>query len=272
VARRLLVALAIALPPGVGLVAPFAFAFGAEAQPTISFTSAGTPPVVCGTHPDVRSLTVDIGTKIIIANLTEVAASVDVGKKGVLELAPGAGALVRLTSGQHELRLIPDCAVVTGTEAVVVTVQAPGQSPDQAPPPGDADDPVDTAGPDSPVTTATTSPIGPTGPAVGGSGAADPGAGGTTATAGPGDDPAGPMAPSGGAPGVTGSARSAAVDELNGSLESEVIDVRPIELGGSRDPKGVRLLAVIAAICVFGVTAAIIRAIVSQRTSDTVTL
>jgi hypothetical protein len=221
---------------------------------------------------------VSTGTKIIIANLTEVAASVDVGTKTVLDLAPGTGALIKLKPGQHELRLIPDCAVVTGTEAAVVTVQAPGRPSDSPPPSGDPDDPVESAdpdstdSPDSPVTMTTTSPTGTAGPAVGGSGAADPGAGGTTATAGPGADPAGPMAPSGGASGVAGSARPAAADELNGPLESEVIDVRAINLGGSRDPKGVRLLAVIAAICVFGVTAAIIRAIVSSRTSGTVTI
>jgi hypothetical protein len=40
--------------------------------------------------------------------------------------------------------------------------------------------------------------------------------------------------------------------------------------GDPRDPKGGRLLAVIAAICVIGVTAAIIRAIVSQRTTSAV--
>jgi len=55
--------------------------------------------------------------------------------------------------------------------------------------------------------------------------------------------------------------------EVDQSLVNEVTEVREIALDDPGDPKGVRLLAVIAAICVFGVTVAIIRAIVSQRTS-----
>jgi hypothetical protein len=275
VACRLLVALVVGLP--LLVVAPLAFA--ADGEPTISFTVTGTPPLLCGTRPSVSSLSVLTGTKIIIANLTGVAATVNVGTKSVLELSLGMGAVVELKQGQHDLRLIPHCAVLTRTEPAVVTVLAVGQPPDVPPP----DEPAPAANPDDPVddpiTMATPSPTGTAGPAVGGSGVADPGAGGTTA-AGPGVDPAGPMAPSGAASGVAGSAGSVAGSDgagsdgvpgrSNGSVETEVIDVQAIDLGGSRDPKGVRLLAVIAAICVFGVTAAIIRAIVSQRTSSTV--
>jgi hypothetical protein len=286
-------ALVVGLPLLAAAPLLAATAYGAEGEPTITFSSSGTPPLVCGTRPSVSRLTVRTGTKIITANLTGVPATVDIGRRKVLDLAPGMGALVKLKKGQHELRMIPGCAVLTETDPAVVNVLADGQPPDEPPvPPVDnPDDPVD-----DPITVAlaTTSPIGTAGPTAGGSGVADPGAGGP-AEAGPGGGPAGPSTPSGAASGVagsSGSARSArsarsagssgsagatgvvdgAAVGVDGSLASEVIDVQEVSLGGSRDPKGVRLLGVIAAICVFGVTVAIIRAIVSQRTSTTVTM
>jgi hypothetical protein len=45
------------------------------------------------------------------------------------------------------------------------------------------------------------------------------------------------------------------------------IVVVPYAVPETEDPRGARLLAIIATICVFGVTVAIIRAIVAQRTT-----
>ncbi len=242
-ARWLSVVLGLVVWLPLPLVATLAFA--AEGEPTIGFTATGTPPLRCGSQPSVGSLSVSTGTRIIVANLTGVAAAVDVGWTKVLQLAPGKEALVELTPGQHDLRMVPNCVLVTEIGVAVVTVLI-GQPPDEPSPSGEPDSPAD-----DPITMSMApSPTGTAGPALGGSGVAEPGAEGTTTITGPGVDPA----------------------AADGSLETGVIHVQAIDLGGSRDPKGVRLLAVIAAICVFGVTAAIIRAIVSQRTSDTVTM
>jgi hypothetical protein len=51
--------------------------------------------------------------------------------------------------------------------------------------------------------------------------------------------------------------------------EPVIYDALLVPVQQQGDPRDVRLLAVIAVICVFGVTAAIIRAIVSQRARGT---
>jgi hypothetical protein len=229
----------------------------------ITFTATGTPPVLCGTVASVSSLRVGTNTRIILDNQTGVPAIIDVGKQKVLDLQPGMGARIKLKPGQHEVSLVPDCAVITGTAVVAVSVD-PGNTPPDASPSAGPTDPADTPG--SPPRPSSDAP-GTTGPAVGGSGSPGPKPG-----PGPGPKP-GPKPGPGPGPGpdLAGTGATNGTD-VTGHLDGEVIEVQAFSLGDSRDPKGVRLLAVIAAICVFGVTVAITRAIVSERTSTTVTI
>ena len=266
-ARRPLLLLALLAAAPVLVAAPWAFAGMAEPDgPTVSFAATGAVPLACGSHPNVSSLQVKVGTKIIFANLTSTAAALTVAGEKVADLDPGTGAVVKLKQGQHEVRLSPQCMVVTGTDPLVVSVitgsdmhESSGPIPPEEPPailaePGPAGSPSATSGSSSASSGATSVPVGAS---------AAPGSSSGTAGATPG----GPGAP---ATAVTASAHPVADDSGGGPMESVVIDVQRIPLGDPRDPKGGRLLAVIAAICVIGVTAAIIRAIVSQRTSSAV--
>jgi hypothetical protein len=167
------------------------------------------------------------------------------------------GAVVKLKQGQHEVSLAPQCVVVTGVEAVVVSVLTGSEmgepDPSDSSPPGILVGPEGSGGGSAPPTTGGNVPV--------------PGASGPGPSAG---TSVGPL----GTPTLTASALTVANPRADDSgdqpMESAVINVKSIPLGDPRDPKGGRLLAVIAAICVIGVTAAIIRAIVSQRTSSAV--
>jgi hypothetical protein len=157
-------------------------------------------------------------------------------------LAPGESALMTLKRGQHRVRLVPECVVTTGTLAALVTVVAAAES-------GRAE----------------ASAASPTG-AESTDGAS------TEIVAAPGESTETVAIPSGSTVAMAATWNADPDADEDGSRESSVIGVRSITPGDSTDPRVSRLLAVIATICVFGVTAAIIRAIVSQRTRSAVPL
>jgi hypothetical protein len=258
--RRHLRLLAVVLGLPIVAVGPWAYAAtSAPEVPTISFSATGTVPLVCGTRPNVTNLAIKHGTRVIIANRTGVAATVDIGRRRLLDLADGTGALVRLRSGQHELRMIPDCVVVTETETAAVNVLTRAQLSESLTPtpvpsgaPSDPDDPEvmvqSTSDPASTREPPSTDRA-PTGSTVSetSTSAAQPGTLG-------GADPTGPPT----------------LDGRAGPDEIAVVEVGAIRLDEGSDPKGLRLVGAIATICVLGVTAAIIRAIVSEGTTRSV--
>jgi hypothetical protein len=194
---------------------------------TITFRGTGTPPLVCGSQPDITSLHLTRGQTIILTNSTGVAASIDVGGKTPRTVAPSSGISVKLAVGEHALRMVPACLLVgeVGQALVVVT---PG-----------------------PVVVEPTTVE----PSAGGASSGPP-AGEPVPTAGP-------MTP-GSAVGPTSSHLAPSADpDPTGECDPEVATVAADQ---PPDQRGVRLLAVIAAICVLGVTAGIIRAIVTHRT------
>jgi hypothetical protein len=261
-ARRPLRLLALLAAAPVFVAAPWAFAQTADSEgPTVNFTATGAVPLACGSHPNVSSLQVKAGTRIVFANLIDTTAALTVGGEKVTDLGPGTGAVVRLEQGQHEVRLLPQCVVVTRTDAVVVSVLAGSDGHESASRTGDPTTPEEPpAVPAQPRSSGGASV--PAAVSAAPSGTSGPGPSSGTSLGAPG----GPGAP---ATTVTAPTHPAA-GSADAPLESAVIDVQRIRLGNPRDPKGGRLLAVIAAICVIGVTAAIIRAIVSQRTSSAV--
>ncbi len=242
--------LAVLLGLPIVALGPWAYAAtSAPEVPTISFSATGAVPVVCGTRPNVSNLAINHGTRVIIANRTGVTATVDIGRRRLLDLADGTGALVRLRSGQHELRMIPDCAAVTETEKAAVNVLTRAQLSESLTPTDEPDamvqstsDPASTSEPPS----ADSAPSGSTASETSRS-AAQPGALGAA-------DPTGPPIQDGRA----------------GPDEIAVIEVVAIRLDEGSDPKGLRLIGAIATICVLGVTAAIIRAIVPEGTTRSV--
>jgi hypothetical protein len=239
----------------------------ASDSPEIAFTSTGTIPVVCSTMPNVSSLTVKAGTRIFFANLTGTTASIDLGGKDPLTLADGTGAVVMLRLGQYDLRMVPDCVVVDEAQPVTVYVvpgAPPSASPSPAPSPSSSNPTPGQAGP------ASAPPAGPpgttvtAGPTASGSGASSGGLVAPTWGSSGGGQPSATAAGPGGGPDTNAVANDSPL------TESRVLEVRPVPFGPTNDPKGSRLLALIATICVFGVTAAIIRAILSQRTTRAV--
>ena len=253
-----LLAMVLGLP--IVALGPWAYAAtSAPEVPTISFSATGTVPLVCGTRPNVTNLAIKHGTRIIIANRTGVTATVDIGRRRLLELADGTGALVRLRQGQHDLRMIPDCVAVTETEKAAVNVLTGAQMSESLTPtpvpsgaPSDPDelqamvqstsDPASTSEPPSTDSTPTESTASET----------------STSTS--------QQAPVGAADPT----EPPTLDGWAGADEVAVIEVDAIRLDEGRDPNGLRLVSAIATICVLGVTAAIIRAIVSQRTTGSV--
>jgi hypothetical protein len=222
----------VALVPLVAAADPVA--------PTVTFTSTGVPPVSCGSQPNVTSLALPEGTAFLVENRIGESAWVRVGDEAVLEVADGAGALLTLAVGQHDVRMVPSC-LVTGegrAQKVVVTV---------SPATAASGDPSASSAPG-----ATPTPDVPSG---------EPTATGSEPVA---SVPAGPI----GTPAVVPAGTEVVVDPgappatLPPLGHSEVLAATAVQLPGGGNPKGVRLLAIVAAICVLGVTAAIIRSIV----------
>jgi hypothetical protein len=255
----------------------------AEDEPAIVFTGSGMAPLVCTSTPDSAAVTITDDMRITLANLTGADASVDTGTAQALTVADGVGISVRFRPGQYAIRLVPDCTMTNDVGASVVTVKS---EPDQQPKPTGATPPEPTlTGPPAPGDTDVGRPTGdPTltgatviaepspssaisasaawppsvaiGPVTQPAPQASAASGGSGASGGPSSSPAGSLGPTLVGPGPPSTAADA---------EPVIYDVVMVSLQQPGDPRDDRLLAVIAVICVFGVTTAIIRAILSQR-------
>jgi hypothetical protein len=160
--------------------------------------------------------------------------AVDLREEG--NIPDGDGASLRLKHGQHAIWLIPDCGPALSVP-LVVTVTT-GEGPDRSPAPSD----------ESPQPEHRS---GATAPRAGGSPAAP---------ATPGNGPRPRLQTASGSGPLPGS-------ETAPTAGSAVDSIVPIP-GGRSDRHRSRLLAIIAAICVFGVSSAVIRAILSQSSPN----
>jgi hypothetical protein len=223
----------------------------ATEPPTVTFTSSGLVPVACGSSPDVSTLSVVEGTPIVVVNHSGVSGRVEVGGAAVLTLADGEAGTLTLTLGSHNVVLVPQCVLVVSVTALVVTVtKSPQPDPTQ---------------PSTPSGSPTEETLPPTsGPEF----SNDP-----TATADPTIGPRPKRMPAGVPVAGEDQVMSAAITSASATSASPtsassppapsgVVQAEAIPWTKPEDSKGVRLLAVIAVICVLGVTAAIIRSIV----------
>jgi hypothetical protein len=219
-----------------GPAGPTAPAYAATDQPTVSFMGSGPAPLACSSRPTVPNMTIKRNTGLVLANFTGVAATANLGSGDTVAVADGAAISVRLREGTYTITMVPSCVKTFDVEPTMITVvrALPEPSPSPAPPAGT--EPV-AAGP-GPVLATSGSPGSP-GSGSAASGRDDPSSSEPS-------DPADPTDPN---------ARPAP------DVEPTFAD-RP---STAPDGRGERLLALIAAICVFGVTSAIIRAIVAQR-------
>jgi hypothetical protein len=243
------------LPVGAGALV-VALAWGvsvahAEA-PTVTFRGGPLAPALCPAAPDTPDLAIDDGTWVNIVNRTGAKATLEVDGTPGQTIPKDGGLSVMLPPGRHDVRLIPHCAVHGTLLPVVIDVSmlqslpSPSASavasPPAQPPPSGAPESVRYP----PVTVPPPSGSGPGGPGDGG-------------VSGPADGP-----PAGDSSGPAGG-------PFDQGHDPDLLVV-PYAVPEGEDPRGTNLLAVIATICVSGVTVAIIRAILAQRTTRMVRL
>jgi hypothetical protein len=233
--------------------------FAADGQVTITFSGTGPEPLVCTSYPEPASVSIKVGTAVAVENRTGVSAEVDIGTADPVPLADGEGLTLKLKKGTHELRLVPSCLVVQAGAATVNVADGsderePGTNPAAEEPDPTRAPPATTPATDGRASTTsgaaptTTAPVG--GPASGG------GASGSGSGTGA-DRPVVAAAPE---------AVPADAPALEGGPVLEQVGPYPLPRRDN-DDRGKQLLGVIAAICVLGVTAGIIRAILAQQAS-----
>lgn len=236
------VALVLSGPAG-----PTAPAFAATDQPTVSFLGSGPAPLACSSHPSVSNMTVKKDTRIVLANFTGADATVDLGSGVTTAVADGDAISVKLKEGTYMITMSPACLETFEVQATVITVVKALPAPSSPAPAGPAPSDPARTGPQSPSldSVAAGPPAGAPGPA------------------GPAGTAAGPPVAVG--PDVPGQADLADPSDPNAELEPDIQQASASRPVSAPDARGARLLALIAAICVFGVTSAIIRAIVAER-------
>jgi hypothetical protein len=232
-----------------GPVAPGAAAFAATDEPTISFLGDGPAPLACSSTPSVPNMTVKQNTRVVLANFTGADATAAIGDGRTVPVADGTAISVKLKPGTYLITMTPNCLDTYDIGATVITVVRS----EDAPPPTSTPTPPEATGPAVP-------------PVPG-----DPGAGQGAASS----SPSGSFWPSSqwtssppsSAPGALagGAAPSGPGPADADASDPDVRAALAVPPSGNPDRRGDRLLALIAAICVFGVTSAIIRAIVAQR-------
>jgi hypothetical protein len=246
-------------------VAAWAVSVASAEAPTVTFHGGPLAPALCPAAPDRPNLDIVEGTWVNVVNRTGAKATLEVDGSLSQTIAKDDGLSVMLPPGRHDLRLIPQCAVHGTMLPVVIEVSLvqPGRSP------------APSAGPPASPPAGSPPSVGPVGSGgdtdAGTGGGAGP-AGGAGGENGGGVNGAGRPVASGGPPGPAGAPTSDS--GLHGSVTSGVasgagIVVVPYDVAETGDRRGARLLAVIATICVLGVTVAIIRAILAQRTTRT---
>jgi hypothetical protein len=222
-----------------GPAGPTAPAYAATDQPTVSFSGSGPAPLACSSRPSVPNMTIKRNTRLVLANFTGADATADLGSGDTVPVADGAAISVKLKEGTYSVTMSPSCLTTFDVEPTVITVVRALPEPSPSPSPPSGTEPVSSGPPVVPPASASSGPSGP------GSGAAGSPSSSSSDSVGP-SDPSDPSDP-------------------NAAPGPDVERVFALPPSSPPDGRGGRLLALIAAICVFGVTSAIIRAIVAQR-------
>lgn len=241
--RRGRLALAGVFVAGIGgLIVGLAAVATADSTWTITYRQIDSDP--CSSAPDLTSLTVGTGTTILLVNRTGVRVTVDSGAKKTVYLNNGEEVSVRLSSGQHDVRLVPDCQVTGTVIGALVYVeknpatQGPGGEPTVEPSPTAPSPSVEPLGP----------PESTPAPALAG---VEPPGTGTGSLASP-------------SPPATTSPDAIGPPELGGGPVPDQYGPT-LQLTDENDHKGVQLVGVVALICILGVSVGIIRVIRAQR-------
>jgi hypothetical protein len=269
-AATAIAALFAAAPLALGTAA-YAYGPVQESGKEVVFSGGGLLGVACGAKPSTTSVTVPAESSLRVVNNTGRRAKLVLDGATRGEISSGSAADVLFHRGPVSLALKPDCVLADESSVRVEVVAAP---PAAAPePPGNA--------PAAPATGGGTSGDnnGGGGTSTGGSTgrttrAADPRErpdGAATASADP-TTPAAEPTPGDGTETATATvdgnlpALTEPTDSVTvaGANAEPLASVEPVRTGGSTG-----LLALIASVCVVGVSAGAIRAIIAQRATRT---
>jgi len=254
-----------ALVAGTPLLATgAAYAQPAESGHEVVFSGGGLLGVSCGANPNRSAVTVPAESTLRVVNRTGYRATLLLDGAARGEIGKGSSAEVLFHRGPVRLGLKPHCVLGDESSVRVEVASAQPASPGPAP-----------AGPSGPATGGGRTPASPVrggagetaGPATGGGRSTPAGPGirpATQATAAPGEPAGGPgddgiIGDGTAVPDVSGVDSTAA--EGGDNLAAEPLaSVEPLTNNG---PIG--LLALIATVCVLGVSVGAMRAIIAQR-------
>jgi hypothetical protein len=235
-----------------------------ESGREVVFDGGGLGVLSCGSQPSVGRLAVPAESTVRFVNKLNQAATLRLDGRDAARLARGGVRPVLFHRGPVRVELVPDCLANVnskyGAVSVEVTKAAPGKS-------------------GSPGSTGGSGSGGPTSGSTGGGTAPgrDPGVPAATTPTNPDGTPANgvPSTPNGqSSPGVAGaptdggspSANGATVDETASQAGTDGWAAEPVAAAAPIGDSGpIGLLALIAAVCVIGVSVGTIRAIITQR-------
>jgi hypothetical protein len=241
-----------------GLVAGLPLLFGGPASaaaPRVDFSGGGAGVLACGSRPDTGEVTVTAESTIVFVNKLGQGATLRVNGQDSVRVGDSQSAELRFHRGPVEITMVPDCLLNLNRNFTPVSVNVLSPSTGTAP---------------------TVSPSQGGGSSTGngsGSGTSSKanGAGGTAGKRSP--DSRGQQSPSGvpisPADGGVSSPGAGTVEGPAASGE-QGLAAEPVATAQTSDGSGPNgLLALIATVCVVGVSAGAIRAIVAQRATRT---
>ncbi|MBB5870984.1 hypothetical protein F4553_004363 [Allocatelliglobosispora scoriae] len=237
-----------------------------EASPQVDFGGGGLGMLLCGSKPSVGTISVPAQAKVIFVNNLGQRASLQIDGEDGGPVGNGEAVEVQFHRGPVSVAMVPECLLNLTGDFKPVTVQVtPPKTPPRTPP--RTTSPRPTAGPASPASGGgnTTSPKpNQSRPGTTPAATAEPGVVDPTDPDLTGDDELFPIPPDGGSPTPGADAATTTttvVKNTDGSIA--------LPRSSNRDRGPIGLLAIIATVCVVGVAAGAIRAIITQRASRT---
>lgn len=250
-ARRLAAGAAIGLGflLGLPLLAQPALA-GPEAQPQVEFNGGGLGLLLCDSRPDRPSVTIRSESKVVFVNNLGQGATLQIDGENGGPVSDGQAVEVQFHRGPVAIAMVPDCLLNLGGNGSYepVTVNVTMSSPTSGSTTGS---PRAVMTRTSPKPKRSAPPAAPASPAP----TDEPSLDGTIF-------PLDPEASASAGPGLDGIEPGSTVVTPDGNPA--------VELASGDTPKGkgsIGLLAIIATVCVVGVSVGAIRSIVSQRAS-----
>ncbi|WP_026208649.1 hypothetical protein [Catelliglobosispora koreensis] len=237
----------IAVLTATGFLAmlPAASALAANPGPGVNFTGGGLGLLLCGSKPDAPRITVGAESKIRLTNSLGMGAELRIDGSPSATLASGETVEVQFHRGPVAVTMVPDCALNLNPKFEQLTVDV---TPTQANP--------------APAKPAPAQSKPAAKPSTGVPGNAQPGSSPGAALPELPEDPL--------FPGAVTNVPGGTPDGSGGTLESSPATVvnsakKPTSTSGPVDKGPIGLLAIIATVCVVGVSAGAIRAIITQR-------